>query len=58
MHGKVMDIAGNNPEEDASVQMYHQKDSADDNQLWYEDRYGYVRSKLSDMVLDASGEPL
>ena len=25
-------------------------------QLWYEDQHGYIRSKLNNMVLDASGE--
>ena len=55
LHGKVMDIWENNPDEGAKVTMFPKKDTEDDNQMWYEDRYGYIRSRLNDMVLDGSG---
>jgi len=38
--------------------MYDQKNpSSADNQLWFEDRYGNIRSKLNErLVFDASGK--
>ena len=58
MHGKVLDIEGGNPQAGAKVVMFDQKDRHDaDNQLWFEDRYGNIRSKLNEhLILDASGE--
>lgn len=58
MHGKVLDIAGASKELGAKVVMYDQKDASDaDNQLWFEDRYGNIRSKLNDrLILDANGK--
>ena len=58
MNGKVLDIEGGCPNPGAKVVMYDQKDPSDaDNQLWFEDRYGNIRSKLNDqLILDSSGE--
>ena len=53
-----MDIEGGNRHSGAKVVMYDQKDrSSADNQLWFEDRYGNIRSKLNEcLVFDASGK--
>jgi len=58
MNGKVLDIAGAKTSAGAKVIMYGKKDSGDaDNQLWFEDRYGNIRSKLNPfLVLDGSGK--
>jgi len=58
MNGKVLDIEGARKQPGAKVLMYDQKDkSGADNQLWFEDRYGNIRSKLNDqLILDSSGE--
>ena len=31
-------------------------DSEQDNQLWYEDKYGNIRSKMNDFVIDNTGK--
>lgn len=54
MHGKVIDIEACNPDPGTNVLMWAQKDEDNDNQLWYEDRHGYIRSKLNDLILDSS----
>jgi len=58
MNGKVLDIEGGSKHSGAKVVMYDQKDvRSADNQLWFEDRYGNIRSKLNDrLVLDATGK--
>ena len=56
MHGKVLDINGGDASPGASIIVWEQKDSSSDNQLWYEDRHGYLHSKLNDLVMDSSGE--
>ena len=55
MHGKVADIRGADPSPGGKVITYEQTDGMSDNQLWYEDRYGIIRSKLNDFVMDSSG---
>jgi len=58
MNGKVVDIEGASKQCGAKVVMFDQKDPKNaDNQLWFEDRYGNIRSKLNDhLILDASGK--
>jgi len=58
MHGKVLDIEGGSTQAGAKVVMYDQKDASDaDNQLWFEDRYGNIRSKLNErLILDGRGK--
>ena len=58
MNGKVLDIEGDSRQSGAKVIMYDQKGRSDaDNQLWFEDLHGNIRSKLNDhLILDASGE--
>jgi len=58
MHGKVLDIEAGSSQSGAKVVMFDQKDpKSADNQLWFEDRYGNIRSKLNDhLILDAGGE--
>lgn len=56
MHGKVVDIKGENAKPGAEVIMYEKKSSQDvDNQQWYEDQAGVIRSKLNHFAIDASG---
>jgi len=51
---KVLDISGNNTNPGAQVILYPKKGAAD-NQLWFEDCFGNIRSKLNDrLVLDGS----
>jgi len=54
---KVLDISGQNKNPGAAVILWPKKGRAD-NQLWFEDTYGNIRSKLNDkLVLDGtSGE--
>ena len=56
MNGKVVDIRGGSADPGAKVIMYEQGDGYSDNQLWYEDKYGVIRSKLNDLVMDSSGK--
>ena len=55
MNGKVMDVEGADTEAGTKVIMYDKNDSAPDNQLWYEDKYGVIHSKLNDFALDFEG---
>lgn len=53
--GKVLDVSGGSKSPGAKVILYGKKSSGNENQLWYEDIYGNIRSKLSDdLALDAS----
>jgi len=55
---KVLDISGNNKNPGAPVILYQKKGSGD-NQLWFEDTFGNIRSKLNDkLVLDGSSGEL
>jgi len=54
MHGKVADIRGADPTPGGKVISYEQVDGMADNQLWYEDRYGVIRSKLNDFAMDSA----
>jgi hypothetical protein len=60
LNGKVLDIDKSNTSPGTKVIMYEQKDLSDaDNQLWFEDFNGNIRSKLDEnLVLDASGSTL
>lgn len=54
--GHVLDVERGSREPGTKVITYHQKGGNPDNQLWFEDRFGNIRSKLDDdLVLDASG---
>jgi len=50
MHGRVLDIAGGKKDAGVKVVMYDKHTPAADNQLWYTDQYGYIRSALNDMT--------
>lgn len=54
MHGKVVDIRGADPSPGGKVITYDQQEGMADNQLWYEDKYGIIRSKLNDFAFDSS----
>jgi len=56
---KVLDIERANKSAGAKVILYQKKHSASDNQLWFEDCYGNIRSKLNDqLILDGSSGTL
>ena len=52
----MLDIEANSHGAGAKVIMFHRKDAKADNQLWFEDHSGNIRSKLNENnVLDACG---
>jgi hypothetical protein len=56
MNGLVLDIEGGGRNPRTKVVTWHKKDSANDNQLWYDDfATGTIRSKLHDLCLDIEG---
>ena len=58
LNGLSLDIYKADPTEGTKVITWTKFEPPEDWQTWYEDRYGYIRSKLNNMVLDASGELL
>ena len=54
MHGKVMDIKKQKTEPGTKAVMWEKQEEPVDNQLWYENKYGVIASKLTDFVLDSS----
>jgi len=50
---KVMDVKGDSTKAGAKVILYPDKGNQADNQLWYEDEAGIIRSKIKNFVLDA-----
>jgi hypothetical protein len=55
LNGKVLDIERGSKSPGTKVIMYQQKGGHHDNQLWFEDRFGNIRSKLDhNLVLDAT----
>ncbi|ESO02116.1 hypothetical protein HELRODRAFT_188580, partial [Helobdella robusta] len=53
MTNKVLDIRGESASVGAQIIVYAQKESFDDNQLWYEDQYGILHSKMHDFIINA-----
>jgi len=58
MHGKVMDVEGARTDPGTKVVMYDQHESPQDNQLFYEDKYGSIHTKLNDFALDFDDEKI
>lgn len=54
MHGKTMDVRDNDTSPGTRVVMYKLWETPADNQLWYEDKYGYIKSKMTGMVFDTT----
>jgi len=55
MCDKVLDITGASKNPGAKVILYQKKSGGNDNQLWFEDSYGNICSKLNDkLCLDGS----
>ena len=52
---KVLDICRADPKPGSKVIVFDNKGDLSDNQLWYEDCNGIVRSKLNDYAMDATG---
>jgi hypothetical protein len=56
MNGLVLDIQGANPAPGTAVITWNQKNSDNNNQLWFEDSStGTIRSKLNEYCLDVAG---
>ena len=55
MHGRVMDVKEGSMDPGTKVLMWKRKDSDNDNQLFWEDKYGYIHSKLNGFVFDSAG---
>ena len=53
---RVLDIEGGDSSEGTNVITYGKNDDQPDNQLWYEDGNGCIRSKLNDFCIDSRGE--
>jgi len=59
LNGKVLDVQGAQGQPGAKVIMWPQKARRADNQLWFEDRFGNIRTKLNEsLVLDSRGGSL
>ena len=56
LNGLCLDVYKADPTEGTQVVMWSKADETQEHQLWYEDRYGYIRSKLNNMILDASSK--
>ncbi len=56
MHGRVVDVDRGARDAGTKVCMWKRRDEDNENQLFWEDKYGNIRSKLNDMVLDTTGE--
>ena len=54
MNGKVLDIREDDTQPGAKVIMYDRKVKDADNQLWFEDERGNLRSRLNGLILDTS----
>ena len=50
MNEKCLDVQGGNIEPGTKVIMWEKHGG--DNQQWYEDKYGVVRTKVDDLALD------
>ncbi len=58
MHGKVVDVEKGSRNAGAKVCMWKKREQDNDNQIFWEDKYGNIRSKLNNMVLDTTGKSL
>ena len=54
MHGKVLDVCQEQASAGSKVIMFDKKAGLAQNQIWYEDERGVIRSKLNGYVLDSS----
>ena len=52
---KVMDVKGDDEDEGGRVILYKQKDGDNDNQIFYEDKHGYIHNLLTDLCFDTYG---
>ena len=52
----VLDVRGADRKPGAKVILYADKGDLADNQLWYEDDRGVIRSKMNGFAIDASGK--
>jgi len=52
----VLDVRGADRRAGSKVILYADKGDLADNQLWYEDERGVLRSKMNGFAMDASGD--
>jgi len=58
MHGKVLDVEGGSTSPGARVIVWPKNTCGNrQNQLWYFDENGLIRSALNDFALTAEGQP-
>ncbi len=55
---KVMDVEDAETKVGSKVIVHDRNDEQTDNQLWYEDKEGYIRSKLNDFLLTEEGKTI
>jgi len=53
MNGKVLDVSGGKKDAGAKIVMWDKNIPPSDNQLWYLDETGYIRSALNDMTFNS-----
>ena len=53
MNGCVLDVEGGDEGSGSDVITYDHNEQ--DNQQWYQDRRGFIRSKINDLIWDTSG---
>lgn len=51
----VVDVKGDDKNAGAKVILYESKGNMADNQLWYEDKQGFLRSKINEFTMDLTG---
>jgi len=51
----VLDVSGADRKPGAKVILFTDKGDLADNQLWYEDERGVIRSKMNNFAIDTSG---
>jgi len=56
LNDKVIDIKGNNANAGAAVCMYHKNSPPANNQLWYMDQNGWIKSALNNMAFTNGGK--
>ena len=56
MNGKVVDVDQGNAQPGASLIMWPMHRPPRDNQLFYFDSFGAIRSKMNDFAFDSSGK--
>ncbi|ELU13756.1 hypothetical protein CAPTEDRAFT_150733 [Capitella teleta] len=54
MNGRVIDVKNGSMDPGTKIVMWSKKDGDNDNQHWYEDKYGYIHAKINGFVFDSA----